>query len=342
VNRRGGIGGRKVRLDLVPTDGTAEGYTTAVTTACSRDLAIVASLSTFDGDTTPLDCGIPDIAIETLSEGAATHDSTYAAFPRRVGTVAVGPYRYLQSAVAGCCSQYVLVPDREPERAGTKAAIAAAAEIGFDTVATPDVAFDAPEADYDALAQDLLAADASFASSGLGLQSTVELRGAAARAGVTGIGAWYCDARCYDPSFLTEGSADVEEEYVAIETVPFSDRRRVPAMRTYLAATARSGETPDYDGLRAYVTGLLAQHALEAVVDAHGKSGIARTALLEALASVRGFDADGLIGATDVGDRTPNGCTVVLQVRGNKFERVDPTERGSIDCDAENLVELEP
>jgi ABC-type branched-subunit amino acid transport system substrate-binding protein len=341
VNRRGGIAGRKVRLDLLPTGGTADGYTTAVTTACGRDLAIVASLSTFDADTTPLGCGIPDIAIETLSDQAATHDTTYAAFPRRAGTAAVGPYRYLQSAVTDCCSQFVLVPDRGPERATTEAAIAAAREIGFDTVATPDVSFDATEADYDALAQDLLAANATFVSSGLGRDSTIELRGAADRAGVTGVGAWYCDARCYDPSFLTEGATAVEGEYVAIETVPFGDRRRVPAMRTYLAATARDGETPDYDGLRAYVTGMLTQQALGAVVDAHGKGGITRTALLDALAAVRGFTAEGLIGPTEVGDRTPNGCTVVLQVRDGKFARVDPEERGSLDCDAENLVELE-
>ena len=75
--------------------------------------------------------------------------------------------------------------------------------------------------------------------------------GAAARAGVAGVDAWYCDARCYDDSFLTDGSADVEDQYVAIDTVPFSDRRKVPALRAYLGAVARAGDEPGYDGLRA-------------------------------------------------------------------------------------------
>ena len=310
-------------------------------TACGRDLAIVASLTALDTDTEALDCGIPNIAIETLSEEAAAHDTTYAAFPRRIGTAAVGPYRYLQSAHEGCCSQFVLVPDREPERAATEAAIAAASEIGFDTAGTPDVAFDAPETEYDELAQELAAANATFVSSGLGRDSTIELRNAADRAGVSGVAAWFCDARCYDPSFLTEGGSAVESEYVAIETVPFSDRRRVQAMRSYLSATARNGETPDYDGLRAYVAGLLAQEALEAVVDANGEDGITRTAMLNALAGIDGFTAQGLVGPTAVGDRAPNGCTVVLQVLDGELTRVHPTERGSLDCDPENLVELE-
>jgi hypothetical protein len=341
VNRRGGIGDRKVRLDLVPTDGTAEGYAESVATACGRNLAIIASLTTLDRDTGALDCGIPNVAIETLSEPAATHDTTYAAFPRAADTAAVGPYRYLEQALDGCCSQFVLVPDREPERGATELTVAAASEVGSETAATPEVAFEANDAVYDELAQDLLAADATFVSSGLGRDSTIALRNAAARAGATGVVAWYCDARCYDPSFLTEGGSAVEGEYVAIETVPFSDRRRVAAMRAYLAATARNGETPDYDGLRAYVTGLLAEAALEAVVDAQGGDGITRTAMLDALAGIDGFTADGLVGPTAVGDRVPNGCTVVLQVADGEFTRVDPDERGSLDCDPENLVEIE-
>ena len=340
VNRRGGIGGRKLRLDLLATGGTADGYANAVATACSRDLAIVAGLSSLAADPAPLDCGIPDIAIETLTEAHTQHDTTYAAFPRRAGTEAVGPYRYLQTAVEDCCSQFVLVPDREPGRAATAAAIAAATEIGFDAVATPDVAVDAPESDYDALAQDLLAADATFVSSGLGRDSTIELRRASDDAGVTGVEVWFCDARCYEPTFLTEGSVAVDDQYVAIETVPFTDRRKVPEMRSYLKATARNGETADYDALRAYVTGLLAEQALRAVIDAHGDDGITRAGLLDALAAIHDFTGAGLVGPTDVGGRAPNGCAVVLQVRDGEFTRVHPAERGSLDCGPQNLVEL--
>ena len=70
ANRAGGLASRKVRIDALPTGGTADGYGAAVGTACNRDFAIVAGLSAFDADTEPLDCGIPDIPIEAI---AATH-----------------------------------------------------------------------------------------------------------------------------------------------------------------------------------------------------------------------------------------------------------------------------
>ena len=130
----------------------------------------------------------------------------------------------------------MLVPADGPDRTSTEAAIDAAAEIGFETAATPDVALDAPSTDYDALAQDLSTSGATFAASGLGADSTLELRRAAATAGVTGVAAWYCDARCYDSSVSADSGAD--GEYVGIETVPFGDRHDVPELRAYQRAAA--------------------------------------------------------------------------------------------------------
>ena len=339
VNRGGGIAGRKVRLDLTPTGGTPDGYAAAAQAACTRDVAIVAGLSAFDADTSPLDCGIPDIPIEAIAPEHRAREATYPAFPRRTGIEPVGPYRYLEAALDGCCSQYVLVPDREPERAGTKAAIAGAKKVGFQTVATPEVPFDASDADYDSLAQDLLASEATFVSSGLGRDSTISLRRAAVGAGVADVSAWYCDARCYDTAFVTEGSAAVEGQYVAIETVPFGDRRSVPALRAYLAESARETTTPTYEGLRAYVAGLLAEQALRAA--SSGSETITRSRVLEALAGTHDFTGGGIVGPTDVGERAPTGCTVVLQVHSSRFARVEPARRGSLDCGPQNLVDLE-
>jgi ABC-type branched-subunit amino acid transport system substrate-binding protein len=340
VNRHGGIDGRKVRLDLAATGGTAEGYAAAVEAACTRDLAIVAGLSSFDADTAPLDCGIPDIPIEAIGAEHRAHETTYPAFPRKAAVEPVGSFRYLRSVVDGCCLQYVLVPDREPERSVTRAAIEGAVKVGFETVATPDVAVDASDSEYDELAQDLVASQATFVSSGLGRDSTITLRRAAVGAGVAGVSAWYCDARCYDRSFVSEGGTAVDGEYVAIETVPLSDRRAVAPLRSYVADSKRVGVATTYDGLRAYVAGLLAQQALKTASDHGAKAGVTRAGLLEALAGIHDFTGGGLVGPTNVGDRIPNGCTVVLHVHDGQFTRAHPTERGRLDCDPSNLVDL--
>jgi ABC-type branched-subunit amino acid transport system substrate-binding protein len=339
LNRRGGIAGRKVRLDLLTTDGTPEGYDAAVATACQRSFAMVATHSRHDANVDPLSCGIPDLPVETTSTDHAEHASTYAAFPRRAGVASVGPYHWLRTELDDCCAQYVLVPADGPDRAPTETAIDAAAAAGFDTVATPDVALDAPSTEYDALAQDLVASGATFAASGLGPDSTLELRRAAVRAGANDVAAWYCDDRCYDPTFSV--NADAEGQYSAIETVPFGDRRDVAELRAYLRATARNEDPFTYAGLRAYVAGVLFEEAAAAALAEHGDDGLTRARLLESLASIDAFTGRGLVGATDVGGRTPNGCYALLQVESGRFARVSPAERGSLDCGADNLVVLD-
>jgi hypothetical protein len=347
VNRRGGIAGRDLRLDLLPTRRTAAGYAAPVTRACSRDFAIVAALSAFDADTSALECGIPDIPIEAIAPEHALHDTTYAAFPRRLDTVAVGPYRYLQSAIDGCCAQFVLVPTDPRARAATEAAIMGAEAIGFTTAGTTSLPDELTPEAFAAIVDDLGASGATFAAAGKSpVTATIALRRAAAPDGPdlaapTGVEAWYCGASCYDRSFLGSGGDAVEDEYVAIETVPFTDRTDVPAMRAFLRSMALDGTPPTYAGLRAYVSGLLFQAAVQDVVAEHGADGVTRERLLGSLAAIDGFTAGGLVGPTDVGARTPSGCTVVLQVRRGRFVRMHPTESGNLDCDAQNLVELD-
>jgi ABC-type branched-subunit amino acid transport system substrate-binding protein len=340
VNRDGGLAGRDIRLDLVATDGTTETFDRAVDAACERSFAIVASHAASGGAEVALQrCGIPDVPVEASSATHAANATTFAAFPRQPRTEAVGPYRGLQDELDRCCSQFVLVPADGPDRTSTEASIDAAAEIGFETAATPDVALDASSTDYDALAQDLSTSGATFAASGLGADSTLELRRAAATAGVTGVAAWYCDDRCYDSSVSADSGAD--GEYVGIETVPFGDRRDVPELRAYQRAAARTQRPTSYEGLRAYVAGVLFEQAVADVVADHGPDGLTRPRLVESLGAVHDFTGRGLVGSTDVGARAPNGCFVLLQLDEGQFARVAPAERGSLDCGSQNLVQLE-
>ncbi len=339
LNREGGLAGRKVRVDLLATDGTPEGYDAAVAAACDRAFAMVATRSSNDANVEPLSCGIPDVAVEAVAPEHADNVTTYAAFPRREAIASVGPYHWFQDELDDCCAQYVLVPAEGPDRVATERAIHAAEQIGYTTAAAPDVPLDAPESEYDAYAADLVASRASFAASGLGPDSTLELRRAAARTGGSEVQAWYCDARCYDATFAAE--ADADGQHTAIETVPFGDRKEVPELRAYLAAAARTGDPHTYAGLQAYVAGLLFEDGVEAVVAQHGEDGLTRERLLAALGEIDAFTGGGLVGPTDVGARTPNGCFVLLQVTDGRFARVEPAERGSLDCGADNLVVLD-
>jgi hypothetical protein len=342
VNKHGGIADRDVRLDLLETGGSADGYAAAVTTACDTDFAIVGSFSIFDVAPGAVDCAaIPDLPVEASStdHGAATN--TYSAFPRSSITEAVGPYRWLLDNVDGCCTPFTLLPDTEPGRTRTASAIAAAQAAGFDSGETAEVsASDDPDR-YTELVGEIEDSNATFAASGLGLESTVLLRQAAA-GGAADVHAWYCDTSCYDGAFLANGGNAVEDEFLGIETVPFTDKDEVAALRTYLRTTRRAAELPSYAGLRAYVTGLLFEASAKAVVEQSGEDGLTRVRLLDTLSGVHDFDAGGIVGPTDVGRRTPTGCYVLLQVHDGKFTRVNPAEKGRLDCASDNLVTIGP
>jgi Periplasmic binding protein len=335
VNRSGGMADRKVRLDLLTTDGTAEGYAAAVQTACDQDFAIVGSFSLFDAASGDVGCGaIPDLPVEPVTPAHAVAENAFAVFPREPATEAVGPYKWLLGNVEECCSQFWVVPDLEPDRARTLATIDAAAAVGFETAGTVDLGDnDPPEPTYDEIVEQIVDTGATFAASGLDLGSTQQLRQAGATA--TGVHAWFCGSQCYDQAFLDNDA--VESQYVAIETAPLSDRVEVAGVRSYVRAAHRADQDPTYEGLRAFAAGLLFQDAAEQVVDADGDDGLTRARLLEALGGVTSFTADGIIGSTDVAAGAPSGCFVLLQVRDGKFARVNPTAVGSLDCGPQNL-----
>lgn len=339
VNKGDGLAGRKVRLDLLTTDGTAEGYAAAVQSACEEDFAIVGSFSLFDAPTDAVGCGaIPDLPVEPVAPAHAVASNAFSVFPREPAVEAVGPYKWLAANVAGCCAQFWIVPDLEPGRARTNATIDAAAAVGFETAGTVDLGDnDPPEPTYEEIVDQLVDSGGTFAASGLGSASTIELRDAAEAKGVSGVRAWYCDARCYDTAFLDGGGTNVEDEYVVIETAPLSDRLEVPGVRAYVRAARRGNDPTSYDGLRSFTAGLLFEDALGKVVDEHGDNGLTRVALLEALGTIDAFTGDGIVGSTNVAEGTPSGCFVLLQVRNGKFARVSPTDAGSLDCGPQNL-----
>lgn len=341
VNRRGGIADRKVKLDLLETGGTAEGYASAVETACERAFAIVGSFSRFDTSAENAGCAlIPDLPVQPIAGDHGAASNTFAAFPRQAGIEAVGQYGPLiASDLEGCCQQFVLVPDADPERAQTLAAIDAAVTAGITTVGTVDVSPSDDEPRYAEILDELETSGATFATTGLGRNSTVLLRTAAAGRAQSVL-AWYCDARCYDDAFLADGGAAVEGEYVAIETAPFSDRSEISAMRTYLRITNRLEHEASYAGMRAFATGMLWEAAAKQVVEDEGENGLTRARLLAALANIHDFTAGGIIGPTDVATGTPNGCYVLLQVVDGGFERVSPADKGALACGSQNLVEL--
>ncbi len=337
ANRRDGLAGREIRVRSETVASEAD-YAEAVARACTDSFAVVGSDSAFDADITAFECGIPEVATRLTDVAHRLLPTSYAVIPERTGIERIGAFRYLLDNVDGCCAEYTLLPTEDPERSATLASAEAANAIGFTTAGMADVAPEASDDDYEAVVQDLVANAVTFVRSGLGLDSTVALRvAAAATPGTETIPVWYCDDRCYDDDLVERGGAAVDGQYVDIAVNPFSDKEDVPAIRPYIRAVRRAGQQPSGHGLEAYTAGLLFEEAARTVTDAHGDDGLTRARLLETLATIRDFTADGILGPTNVADREPNGCFALLRVEDGEFTRAYPTEPGILDCAEGNL-----
>jgi len=67
---------------------------------------------------------------------------------------------------------------------------------------------------------------------------------------------------------------------------------------------------------------------------------LTRQALLDQIANTHDFDAGGIIGATDVGNRSGSPCMMMVQVVDGKWKRIFPEEPYTFDCNPENLVQI--
>ena len=57
---------------------------------------------------------------------------------------------------------------------------------------------------------------------------------------------------------------------------------------------------------------------------------------------INDFTAGGILGTTQVGNRVPNGCFVMMKVQSGKFVRAEPAAHNALNCGDQNLITVGP
>jgi hypothetical protein len=70
-------------------------------------------------------------------------------------------------------------------------------------------------------------------------------------------------------------------------------------------------------------------------------NGLTRANLLESLKGLRDFDAGGMIGTVNIGQKIPSSCFLLEQYKDEKFVRVTPKKAGTFDCTPSNRVKIQ-
>jgi hypothetical protein len=147
---------------------------------------------------------------------------------------------------------------------------------------------------------------------------------------------WDCTPACYDPQFLAQGGANVEGEYIAINQLPFEEANSNKMLANFIKYTGKDKITGF--GADAWAAGVMLRDAVNAVVKQGGNNALTRKAVFDALGKITAFNADGMIGTTNIAKHEVSPCFILLQVRGGKFVRVFPSKPGTFNCDSKNVI----
>ncbi len=360
VNDNGGLGCRDVELvewdsAINPTE-TTNGFLNA----CDTSLAMVGSTSLFATDITPIeDCGIADIPERAVADAHHCSPNVFMVAPAngscpysgegpRDFNINQGAYEWiLENELAGgpVKGAYVIPSDLPTTINATMPSIVGVNEIGVDTTGGGEfgVSGTAEQASFGAIVQYMANNGVTWAQSGSNDQSMLKWRNEAAAQNFDDTGvAWVCSIACYTPELLEQGGDNVEGTLVWMPFLPYGESDTNDELATFLEYVGT--DFPPSWAASAWASGLVLEQVIDEIMATDGPNGITRQAILDRLANVGAFDANGWFGEVNVGARQGSPCFVVLLVEGGEFVRRHPEEAGTLDCDAQafEITGLDP
>jgi ABC-type branched-subunit amino acid transport system substrate-binding protein len=365
INGHGKLAGRTVEVDFIDSHLSADEARNAVIRACQEDFAMVGTYALFLNNVQPLEqcvdkagqaVGLPDVAtgqtevahqcsqmsFAIIASGldCATKDQHPQTYSARVGQI-----QYYKKNNKGLHGIWVLPSDLKstinsttPVATGDVKAGVKADEDFFKVLGS------ATQSDYTPVAQSIKQHNSTYAQSIADYRSSVQLRKESKVQGVSSVKVWDCALQCYDAKFLSEGGADVEGQYASLFFVPFEEAKQNKSVDAFLKAVGGKSKAEGFSA-QAWTAGLFFRDVVNNVVNANGNNGLTRARFLEEAAKIHDFRAEvggqGMLGPTDVGGHKLNGCFVLTQVKGGKYVRVFPKEKGTLNCDAKNVTTIQ-
>jgi hypothetical protein len=358
VNKAGGVAGRKVVIDFVDSKLSPNETRNAIIKGCADDFAMVGGEALFMSNVDDMVAcqnktgeaiGIPDMPGNALDTTQACSPVTYVAtglgsycatrdqHPQTY-TVQQGDYRYYMKKYKDLHGIWTIPADLK----STKNAVLPTAQAGVDLGIKKDgqgfydIFSRDPQSAMTPIVQAIKSNSSTFAKNGG--NKMADLRKEATLQGVDSVKVWGCNQACYDNLIIEQGGADVNDTQILLSTVPFySEYKNNPTLKKLVSAVGGI-ENVDFNSVSSWVAALLFQDAAEKAIASGGT--LSRQSLFDALKQETKFDADGIIGPTDIANKQPSPCIVMTQIKDGKFVRTYPTKVGAFDCNKKNIVEL--
>jgi ABC-type branched-subunit amino acid transport system substrate-binding protein len=196
----------------------------------------------------------------------------------------------------------------------------------------------APQSALTPFIQQIKSSGSTFTYVDVTTASMVLMRREAQLQGVNTVKVWECNSGCYDPAFYQQGGATVNGTYALMLNLPYLSDYKVNPTLDKLVTQLGGVNNINNNAINSFNMALLFQDAVQKAV-ANGGT-LNRQTLFTALNNEHSFTANGIIGPTDVGNRTPSACQIVVQLQNGMWQRVDPTQPGTFDCNPANLATI--
>ena len=359
INAKGGLAGRKVQVDFLDSQLSDTATANAVIKACSQDFAIVGTEAEFMQnvsnlvgcpDQTGAATGLPDLAGFSANFAEGCSPVTFSPNPVQIDCATMNQHPQTFRGNQGTVKYHLRTQKNlhgifvygNDLQSGAIAGIALAKineAGGIKSDGEIEISAQAPQSAYTPLVQQMKTKNANCVLEVNTFASMVDLRKEAVLQGLnTKNVVWDCFSNCYDPGLIQQGGADVEGTYVTLSALPFNETKSNPELAAYVKAVGAS--KVDGFGSYAWTDALLLQDSVNAIVNKGGNNALTRKALLAQLASTTSFNAGGMWGTTNVGQRIPTPCFLVMQVKNAKFTRVYPKTPGTFDCTKSNGINV--
>lgn len=322
VNSEGGVNGRPLELRTEDSKIDCNGTRQAYDTLAAEVDALVGSVSALDGCIPEVLQKYPELpaVFQQINPAVAAVGTVFSPTPRPPG-LSIGPYKYISDKHPGAVEKLGVLVNTQTSFSSDQL-VDGLETLGGKVVFTRQVAID-KQTDYTADVIKMRDAGVEWLTlDGFNIETIARILGAAKQQNWRP--AVITSAPAYDGNFFTIADpAAAEGVLLPLTTAMFlgEDREESAGVDEYLTWLEKThpGAKADLFGANAWASGMLYTQALEAAgPDASGQD------VVNALLKVQEFDADGLVASSKPGLKQPPTCWIVAQVKGGKFERVEP------------------
>jgi ABC-type branched-subunit amino acid transport system substrate-binding protein len=354
ANENGGIGCRKVVVKVWDSKLDPTEAKNGQIDACANAVALVGGNTLFNPDVSAMTgcvdkagqpTGLPDMAALTSDTTELCAATTFTIQPQaescpiavgseRNFTVLVAPFKRLIEERGPLHGIYMVPGDLPTTRQSAIAQLKAQEAVGITFDGTPIVSGRDEQAAFTPRVQILKQANGNFVYDGLNQTAMIKLQKEAAAQGIDlSTIAWTCGIACYTNDMLQDPTT-AEGTVVWLNFLPFDEGDTNAELQAYLDSVG--ADKANSFGAQAWQAAVAFQQVVDQIVATDGPNAITRAKILEGLASIQDFTANGWAGTKSL--RGISNCYVMLTVHDGKFVRTWPEERGTLDCNPDNLV----